>query len=126
MISPKITALIRQLAVELENDADVLQYRADRNNFYDDMELMQMMTEYNSIQHKLDNTGLDEKEAADFNAKAQELTNKIMANKAYAALQASENKINELLNMFNDTVTAAITGETSCGSGGCSGCSGCH
>lgn len=126
MISPKITALIRQLAVELENDADVLQYRADRNNFYDDMELMQMMTEYNSIQHKLDNTGLDEKEAADFNAKAQELSNKIMANKTYAALQASENKINELLSMFNDTVTAAITGETSCGSGGCSGCSGCH
>ena len=129
MITPKIAALIQQLAAEIENDAEILQYRADRSSFYDDMELMQMMTEYNSIQQKLESSNLDEKEAADLNANAKELSTKIYANKTYSALQASENKINELLNLFNDTITAAITGEkqSSCGSGGCSGCGGgCH
>lgn len=128
MINPKIAALIKELATELENDAEILQYRADRNNFYDDMELMQLINEYNSIQHKLEGESLDEKEAADYNAKAKDLSTKIYANNTYSALQASENKINELLNFFNDTITAAVTGEThsSCG-GGCSGCGGgCH
>lgn len=130
MTNPKITALIQQLANGIETDAAILQYRADRSKFYDDMELMQLMNEYNSIQNKLEGEGLEEKEAADYNAKAQELSTKIYANKTYVELQESENKINTLLNMVNDAITTAITGEEqgSCGSGGgCSGCGGgCH
>lgn len=127
MINPKLTALIDELAKEIQKDADILKYRNDRSSYYDDMDLMMLISEYNTIQQKLESNTADAKEKSDFAAKAEELQAQIFKNEIYKSLQESENKINRLLNIFNEKITSAITGEVAggCDSGGCSGCSGC-
>lgn len=132
-MNKKITDLVLELGKAIEADPEILKYRQAKNAYYDDMELMTKISEYNALQQKLEleanKESTDEKHLADLEASADEKRNEIYANKTYLALQDSENKINELLNLVNDEIMRSVTGEEphSCGSGGCSGCGGgCH
>ena len=132
-MNKKITDLVMQLGKAIETDPEILKYREAKNAYYDDMKLMALITEYNTVQQVLEDEAnkenADTKRVADLEAKSNELRDQIYNNPTYLNLQQSENKINELLNLVNDEIMRSVTGVEphSCGSGGCSGCSGgCH
>ena len=132
-MTEKLTKLLHELSEEIKIDDSVLKYQKARENYLDDMKLMALITEYNSLQNKMEEEAAkengDSKAITDMNAKSEELRKDIFANPTYVALQEAEEDINVMLATINGEITQSITSEQqhSCCIGSYSGnCTHCH
>ncbi|HBL85151.1 MAG: hypothetical protein A2Y17_01275 [Clostridiales bacterium GWF2_38_85] len=133
-MTENLKKLLRDFSEELKIDASVQKYQAARESYLDDMKLMALITEYNTIQTKMEEEAQKETtnsdEISELDRKSEEFRKEIFENATYKAYQNAEEDINVLLATINGEIMSSITGEEnedSCGSGGCSGnCSHCH
>ena len=127
-----VFALAKMLGQALRKDDRLIRLEKARNAYENDETVAGLMTEYEVQQKALQSEAVKtERDAALVHAiqnRVDELYEKIVKSEAYAALEAAQNEVNELMNRVNAAITAEITGQAPAGgcTHDCKTCGGCH
>ncbi len=128
----------RELGALIQEDARYINYCACRDVNDADAALQQLIGDFNLLRLNLntqmsgENRDMDKLKEID--AQIKEKYNEIMSNENMIAYNNAKDKLDEMLNMINNIITASANGEdpktcealpSSC-TGSCSSCSGCH
>ncbi len=123
--------LAAQLGRALKEDKRVIALEEARVAYENDEHVMKLMMEYEVQQRAMQNEAMKEERddalLGMIQSRIDALYDEIVASDAYKALEQAQDKVNDLMNMVNNTITFNITGEqpTSC-THDCSTCGGCH
>ncbi len=123
--------LAAQLGRALKEDKRVIALEEARIAYENDEHVMKLMMEYEVQQRAMQNEAMKEERddalLGMIQSRIDALYDEIVASDAYKALEQAQDKVNDLMNMVNNTITFNITGEqpTSC-THDCSTCGGCH
>ncbi|MBQ7131524.1 MAG: YlbF family regulator [Oscillospiraceae bacterium] len=128
----------RELGALIQEDARYINYCACRDANDADANLQQLIGDFNLLRLNLNNQMSGENRDMDklkeIDAQIKEKYNEIMANENMIAYNNAKDKLDEMLNMINNIITASANGEdpktcdaqpSGC-TGSCSSCSGCH
>lgn len=123
--------LAAQLGRALKEDKRVIALEEARVAYESDEHVMKLMMEYEVQQRAMQNEAMKEERNDELlgmiQSRIDALYDEIVASEAYKALEEAQEKVNDLMNMVNNTITFNITGEqpSSC-THDCSTCGGCH
>ena len=119
------------LGQALKKDARLVRMEAARKAYESDPDLLTLMKEYEVQQKALENVAADQNFDPHMIEMIQDRINvlyaDIVAHPTYKELEAAQEAVNEYMNVINNTIMFAITGEmpSSC-THDCSTCGGCH
>ncbi len=119
------------LGKALKNDPRLIRMDAARRAYEEDKTISTLMMEYEVQQKAMQNVASSESFEPQMMEMIQnridELYEQIMNHPVYVELNAAQEAVNEYMNVVNNTITFAITGEmpSDC-THDCSTCGGCH
>ena len=134
-----VIEMARELGKALQEDERYKKYQEAKVKNDKDVELQNMIGEFNVKRMQLNQEMQKKEKDADaikhLDSKLKETYNKIMANPNMAEFTAAQEKVEKLINSVNFIISSAANGEdpmtcpeeqpASCG-GSCSTCGGCH
>ncbi len=123
--------LAAQLGRALKEDKRVIALEEARVAYENDEHVMKLMMEYEVQQRAMQNEAIKEERddalLGMIQSRIDALYDEIVASESYKALEDAQEKVNDLMNMVNNTITFNITGEEPSGcTHNCSTCGGCH
>ena len=126
-----IFELAAQLGRALKEDKRVIALEEARVAYENDEHVMKLMMEYEVQQRAMQNEAIKEERddalLGMIQSRIDALYDEIVASESYKALEDAQEKVNDLMNMVNNTITFNITGEEPSGcTHNCSTCGGCH
>lgn len=126
-----IFELAAQLGRALKEDKRVIALDEARIAYENDEHVMKLMMEYEVQQRAMQNEAMKEERNDELlgmiQSRIDTLYDEIVGSDAYKALEEAQDKVNDLMNMVNNTITFNITGEQPSGcTHDCSTCGGCH
>ena len=127
-----IFELAAQLGDTLKQNEKLMALEAARQAYEADREIQNLVIEYRvqqkALQHQAKQEGEVDTHLVDMiQQRIDELYAQISTNEHYAALEAAQNEVNELMNAVNRTITQHITGSPEGGcTHNCATCGGCH
>ncbi len=119
------------LGKALKNDPRLVRMETARKAYEEDKTISTLMMEYEVQQKAMQNVASSETFEPQMMEMIQnrinELYEQIMSHPVYVELNAAQEAVNEYMNVVNNTITFAITGEmpSDC-THDCSTCGGCH
>ena len=134
-----VIEMARELGKALQEDERYKKYQEAKVKNDKDVELQNMIGEFNVKRMQLNQEMQKKEKDADamkrLDSELKEIYNKIMANPNMAEFTSAQEKVEKLINSVNFIISSAANGEdpmtcpgeqpASCG-GSCSTCGGCH
>ncbi len=126
-----IFALAAQLGDALKQNEKLVALSEARRAYVADREIQNLVVEYGvqqkALQLQAKQAEVDTHLVDMIQARIDELYAQISTNEHYAALEAAQNEVNELMNAVNQTITMHITDAPAGGcTHNCATCGGCH
>ena len=125
----KIIEMAKCLGQIIKEDETIKALEAAREAYNNDREVLLLTTEYQVQQQLLTEAYTREEDNETFekiNARINAIYNQVLETKAYKDYENAQNRVNDLMQLVNDTISAEINGNPGNCTHDCSTCGGCH
>ena len=125
----KIFEMAKCLGQIIKEDEAIKALEEARDAYNSDADVLLLITEYQVQQQLLTEayTREDDKETIDkINARINAIYTQVLETKAYKDYENAQNRVNELMQLVNDTISSEINGTSGGCTHDCSTCGGCH